>query len=293
MHRPLLALAGAMAGLAVFSLVGLVVDDRTVLGQPTWLKPLKFGLSFAVYAVTVAWLVGRLTTARRTAWWAGTVIAVFGFLEVALIAFQAARGRMSHFNQTTDLDGQIFTAMGVTIGVFYVATLVVVVLLMIQRPGDRALTWALRLGLLIAVVGMALGFLMILPSEEQIAAGEEIIGAHSVGVADGGPGLPVTGWSTTGGDLRIPHFVGMHALQVLPLLLLALRRFDEATRVRLVLVAAAAYTAVLALVTWQALRGQPLVHPDAATLVVAGLVAAGTAVGVLVAVGRREHRVRA
>lgn len=283
-----------MAGLAVFSLIGLVVDDRTVLGVNTWLKPLKFAVSFGIYAVTMAWLIGKLTRGRRTAWWAGTVIAVFGLLEVALIAFQAARGRMSHFNATTDLDDRIFTAMGVTIAFFYAATLVVVVLLMIQRPGDRALTWALRLGLVIAVVGMALGFLMLLPTDAQVAADAGIVGAHSVGVEDGGPGLPVTNWSTTGGDLRIPHFVGMHALQVLPLLLLALTRFDEATRLRLVVVAAAGYVAVLALVTWQALRGQPLVHPDAATLAVAGLVAAGTAVGVLVALrGPRERHLSA
>lgn len=284
-----MVLAAVMVGLSVVSLVGLVVDDRTVLGQPTWLKPLKFGLSFALYAVTMAWLIGKLPQARRTAWWAGTVIAVFGFVEVALIAGQAARGRMSHFNQQTDFDGQIFTAMGATIGVFYVATILVAVLLMVQRPADRALAWALRLGLLIALVGMALGFLMIIPTGAQTAAGEEIIGAHSVGVADGGPGLPVTGWSTTGGDLRIPHFVGMHALQLLPLLLLALTRYDEATRLRLILVAAAAYTAVLALVTWQALRGQPLLRPDAATLVVAGLVAAVTAVAAFRARGPRQH----
>jgi uncharacterized membrane protein YhaH (DUF805 family) len=295
-----MVLAVVMAGLSVVALVGVVVDDRTVLGSPTWLKPLKFGLSFTAYAVTMAWLIGGLTRGRRTAWWAGTVMAAFGLFEVALIVFQAARGRMSHFNQTTALDGQIFTAMGATIGVFYVATIVVAVLLMIQRLPDRALTWALRLGLLIALVGMGLGFLMVLPSEAQIAAGENIVGAHSVGVDDGGPGLPVTGWSTTGGDLRIPHFVGVHALQLLPLFLFGVTRVvrDEAVRLRLVVVAAAAYTAVLTLVTWQALRGQPRIHPDAATLVAAGLVAAGTAAGVLLAfvsraTGRREQRVPA
>jgi hypothetical protein len=186
--------------------------------------------------------------------------------------------------------------MGATIGVFYVAVLATAILLMIQRTGDRVLTWTLRLGLLIALAGMGLGFLMVIPTDAQIAAGEQFVGAHSVGVADGGPGMPVTGWSTTGGDLRIPHFVGMHALQLLPLLLFALTRVvgDEKTRLRLMLVAAATYSAVLALVTWQALRGQPLVHPDAATLVAAGLIAAGliaalAAVGVPAATGRRAH----
>jgi hypothetical protein len=291
MHKPLMTLAAVMAGLVAVSLVGLVVDDRTVLDVPVWLKPLKFGLSFGIYAVTMAWLVPQLTRARKVAWWAGTVMAVFGLLEVGLIVLQAARGRMSHFNAQTDLDDRIFTAMGVTIGVFYLGVLAVAVLLLIQRVGDRALTWTLRFGLLIAMAGMALGFLMVIPTEEQIAADAGIAGAHSVGVADGGPGMPVTGWSTTGGDLRIPHFVGMHALQLLPLLLFVLTRFvrDETTRLRLMVVAAATYAAVLVLVTWQALRGQPLVHPDAATLVAAGVVAAVAAVAVPTALGRRAH----
>jgi len=106
--------------------------------------------------------------------------------------------------------------------------------------------------------------------------------------------MPVTGWSTTGGDLRITHFVGLHALQALPLVavllaLLAARVVvlrAEAVRVRLVLVASAGY-AVLTLVTlWQALRGQALTDPDGLTVVVAGVLLAlvvAAAVAVLAA----------
>ncbi|CAM5321835.1 hypothetical protein SALBM135S_07090 [Streptomyces alboniger] len=114
-----------------------------------------------------------------------------------------------------------------------------------------------------------------------------MVGAHSVGVADGGPAMPLTGWSTTGGDLRIPHFFGMHALQLLPLLVMTLmalaprfaRLADARTRLRLVLVGSATYAAVFALLTWQALRGQPLVRPDAVTLTAAGLIALAAAAG--------------
>ena len=105
-------------------------------------------------------------------------------------------------------------------------------------------------------------------------------GAHSVGVEDGGPGLPVVGWSTVGGDLRIPHFVGLHALQVIPLIGWWLRRrnmtlrWGEGSRLALLWTAGLGYLGLLVLLTWQALRGQSIIAPDTITLMaVAGLLA--------------------
>ena len=83
--------------------------------------------------------------------------------------------------------------------------------------------------------------------------------------------MPFLGWSTTGGDLRIPHFVGLHALQVLPLFgwLLGRRRcaaLSVRRRVALVWVGALTYLGLIGLLTWQAMRAQPLLAPDALTL---------------------------
>jgi hypothetical protein len=86
-----------------------------------------------------------------------------------------------------------------------------------------------------------------------------IAGAHTVGGPDGGPGLPVTGWSRQHGDLRVPHFIGLHAMQLLPMLpLIALRRKGETARIRLTVGAGAAYTVVFVALLIQALQGMPL-----------------------------------
>ena len=87
---------------------------------------------------------------------------------------------------------------------------------------DPAFAWSLRLEVIVSFVGMSVAFLMTTETPEQARAAEAagidapIQGAHSVGVEDGGPGLPLTGWSTTGRDLRVAHFVGLHGLQALP-----------------------------------------------------------------------------
>ncbi|WP_208036703.1 hypothetical protein [Streptomyces cyanogenus] len=276
-----------MAVTAVLCAVGLVVDDRVLVGAPVWAKPLKFSVSFVAYSLSLAWMLSLLPRGRRLAWWAGTVVALASLVEMLIITGQAARGRRSHFNQATPFDSALFQAMAVTVVILWAATLVIAVLLLRTRIADRASAWAIRSGIVLALAGAAVGFLMTRPAPGQRRGVSKVIGAHSVGVPDGGPSMPLTGWSTTGGDLRIPHFVGMHALQLLPALVMALtvlaprftRLAHDRVRLRLVLLASATYAAVFALVLWQALRGRPLVHPDATTLGAAGLILLAAVVG--------------
>jgi anti-sigma-K factor RskA len=299
-HRPMAWFAGVMAVMTVASAVGLAVDDRILLGAPIWLKPLKFAVSMALYCLTWAWLYSLLVTGRRLASVVSTSVVVFLAIEYAVIVVQVVRGRPSHFNMSTPLDSALWVTMGGTIAALWIGTAILTGLVLRAPIVDPASRWGIRLGGLIALVGLALGALMTsTPAQtvpHSVGGVERMIGAHSVGVPDGGPGMPLTGWSTTGGDLRIPHFVGMHALQALPLLALLLgvlatrwyRLRPPAARTELVVVAAAAYAGLVALVTWQAERGQPLIHPDGATLTALGVLVLGTLAGGGYALRRRN-----
>jgi hypothetical protein len=293
-NRPL-ALVGVMMLLTLAAtLVGLVVDDRVITGAPAWMKPAKFAISLAIYSFTLLWLLTFVEGHRRwvalVSW--GTAIAFV--VEMIAIVGQVVRGTSSHFNMATPFDAAVWGTMGTAIMVFWLLSLVTAVLLLRQRLPEPAFAWGLRLGILVTAVGMALAFLMTRPTPAQEAAaaagqGMPIVGAHAVGVEDGGAGLPVVGWSTEGGDLRAAHFVGLHAMQVVPLLgwIVASWRapwLRARDRVALVWVAGLGYLGLTLLLAWQALRGQPLVAPDALTLgVLAALVAAacGAALAVL------------
>ena len=121
-----------------------------------------------------------------------------------------------------------------------------------------------------------------------------VVGAHTMGGPDGGPGLPLTGWSREHGDMRVPHFVGLHAVQALALVAFALRRWrrPEAVRVRALVVAAASYATLFLLLLWGALRGHSVAAPDATALIAIAIwaVASGLA---LVAIGSRAVAARA
>jgi hypothetical protein len=281
---PMTAAGLVMLAVLAASIVGLAVDPRTVTGAPVWLKPAKFAVSTAIYMLTLAWIFTLLPDVPRTRRIVGWVTAVVLVLEVAIIDTQAWRGTSSHFNVGTVLDGVLFSIMGLAIVIQTLTSIAVAVALGRQRFADQALGWALRIGMVITILGASTGGLMTRPTGAQLDAAKAtgritIAGAHTVGAPDGGVGLPGTGWSIEHGDLRIPHFLGLHAMQMLPLVAFALgrRRLTEMVRTRLVLTAAASYASLFAILLWQALNGQSLVQPDATTMIVLAAWAALTA----------------
>jgi hypothetical protein len=303
-NRPLTVMGAAMLITFLATLMGIVVDHRVITGAPAWLKPAKFALSVSVYCFTFVWLLGFVEKRPRLVRLVANVTVASFVAEMILIITQAARGTTSHFNLTTPFDSFAWITMGIFILFVWAMNLLLAIMLIWQRMPDRAFAWSLRLGVLLSATGMAAAFFMVTPKQGQVAAiaqhhGPRIVGAHSVGAADGGPGLPVMGWSTVGGDLRVAHFVGLHALQVLPFLgwLLSRRKgvlvlLTANQRLALVWTAGLGYLGLILLLVWQALRGQSVVRPDAETITAAAALVAAVGVSVLISAGRVLSRKR-
>jgi hypothetical protein len=280
LSRALTVLTIACATIAVLALVGVFADPRQVLGQPVWAKTTKFSISIALYGASMLWILGLLKdrAPRAVRIVSNGVAAILG-LEMILLITQAIRGRAMHFNIATPLDTALWGIMGTGIMVFWGFALVAAVVMLRQNIGSRSFTWSLRLGLIVVLIGFAQGFLMTGPNSLQLAALQsgqklDLVGAHTVNaIQDGGPGIPFLGWSTNHGDLRVGHFIGIHAIQLIPLLGLFLMRrreswLTESHRVGLVWVGAIGYLGLVGLITWQALRDQSIISPDALTTAV-------------------------
>jgi hypothetical protein len=270
---PMTAVGVLMIGAAVASLIAMLADPRVIAGAPAWLKPFKFAVSTAIYSLTLAWVFTWLPDWRRVRRVVGWVTALVFVLEVAVIDMQAWRGTTSHFNVSTAFDAVLFSVMGAAILLQTLTSVAVAVALWRQRFVDRALGWALRLGMVVTIAGAMTGPLMTRPTEAQLAEARAgvrmtIAGAHSIGGPDGGPGVPVTGWSSEHGDVRVPHFLGLHALQALALAAVVASRWrrSEAVRVKAIFAAAASYTSLFLLLLRGALRGQSVVEPDTTML---------------------------
>ncbi len=196
--------------------IGLV-DTRLLDGASIWAKPLKFQFSFGLHLLTVAVLLSLLAgDVRRRAITLVPLglVTVCTALEVLYVTLQAARGRHSHFNVDTSLEAFLYYGvMGAAAVAIVVATAWLGVLIWRypaphHRPG---LVLGAALGL---ILGSAATLLVVAP----LAAGAIDGPGHWVGgIKSDEHGLPFLGWSTTGGDLRVPHFFATHLMQALPL----------------------------------------------------------------------------
>lgn len=212
-------------------------------GTNAWFKPIKFAASTAILCLSMAVFTSYLPKDRGISIFNWTIVITLAF-EVIYIAFQAARGQASHFNLSTPLYSTLYSLMAIAATVATIAVAYIGWRFFTTSFPDLpvAYVWAIRLGFVLFVIFSFEGFAM----------GSKL--AHGVGGDDGGPGIPFLNWSVTHGDLRIAHFFGMHALQVLPIL--AWLFFKD---VKWTFITFAIYTFLAVFVLVQALRGRALI----------------------------------
>lgn len=191
---------------ALLMVILIFSDDREIKGINAWIKPLKFFLSVAILSWTMGWILRYLENQRIVKIYTG-ILLVTMIIELAAICLQSYRGTTSHFNVSSAFNGAVFAIMGIAILTFTFATAVICFLFFRQRSFTLSgkMIWSYRIAILCFLLFSIEGGLMISFMK------------HTVGETDGGPGLPLLNWSLNAGDLRVAHFFGMHALQVIPL----------------------------------------------------------------------------
>ena len=244
-----------------------ILDSRQLLGVSVWEKPIKFYISVAIFSLTYSWLSSFLTRGGRWVKLTGLVIAVSLAVEIVIILAMASIGETSHFNVSSPTAIAIWSIMATFISIVLLSTIFISLMIMFQKQQEFNLKLALALGSINTAVGMGLAYLMTWPTANQLANYQGIAGAHTVGVSDGGPGLPFLGWSTVAGDLRVGHFFGLHSIQVAIILLAISLLVPLAFRVPLILIGNLTWLGFVGLVTWQSLRAEPFSSPSELTII--------------------------
>lgn len=250
LHFPALFwVAGATALLILPSLAGLILDPRQVAGINPWIKPLKFETSVVVYLLTLGWMLLNLPASPRPRRILASGVALSMACEIAAIVLQAARGVGSHFNESTPFDAAVFAIMGLFITLNTAMVFWLLILYLITPSAlPPAVLWGVRLGLVLFLLASIEGFFIVRNM------------AHTVGAPDGGPGLPFLNWSTQFGDLRVAHFLGMHAIQILPLLGFLLSRRHRTSGVAPVAAAFTLLSAAFVYTLLQAFAARPFLR---------------------------------
>ena len=216
--------------------------DIIVLGINAFIKPAKFFLSIWIFCWTMGWYLEYLDNKRRVRNYTWMVVIVM-IIEQFIITWQAANGRLSHFNTTTPFYQSLFYIMGAAITTLVIWTIVVGYWFCKQKQfrAPMPYIWGIRLGIFVfAIFAFEGGYIASHLS-------------HTVGGPMGGPGLPVVNWSTEFGDLRVAHFIGIHSLQLIPLFGYYIAKTNRAVQIFTVI-----YFLATAFLLVQALEKLPL-----------------------------------
>ncbi|MGZ4830038.1 MAG: hypothetical protein ACXV78_10380 [Candidatus Angelobacter sp.] len=246
----LLLVVPVFAALAMFVPAGV----GTAATVNPWIKPIKFAMSFSTFASTISLLLMALQIPKWQLTLVRRAIATSVALEILSLAGQAWRSAY-HLSGHSLLDASLaqMTNSMVMVNTGIVSWMLVLFCANRVRTDwiDRPMVSAIRYSIVIFLAGNAIGGYMLAR------------GSHTVGVGDGGPGLPFVNWSVIGGDLRIAHFIAIHAIQIVPLFAYILSQMAPIPPVKHRRMAVGALAIVVSMVVGatfvQAALGRPLI----------------------------------
>ena len=244
----LLRTGWVMGCVLALSLFAIAMDDRQLVGLSVWVKPAKFAASVMVWCWTMAWCFAALPAdavrqhAARIIIW-GTIIC--GTYEVGWISLRSAFALPSHF--ATDIVGNIgYGVMG--LGAVALCALAAWLGVLVLRSGKPELPSAMR-------QAIGLGLVMSGVTGAITGATISVLASPYIGGTGAAGSWPPFFWAAKGGDLRIAHFIGIHAMQGLPLLALMLAAIPRLKAAPLVQLGAVLWLAFTGFAFAQALRG--------------------------------------
>ncbi len=246
------------------SILGLIIDVRILQYVPIWLKPFKFSISSMIFIGSILYFLKYISN-QKFIHITNKIVSYGLMIELFIIFLQAFRGRMSHFNNQTVEDMILFQIMAITIVCVWLGFGVYAWKLFKTSEYENVFFFkGLQVGAFITFLTMPFAFTMPQPSKAQL---QEIIknksqiglivGSHTVDEKDPTQTYPLTGWAKTGGDLRIAHFLGLHALQILPILAFLLNGINLSipNKKRILTTVALFYFLFVVLTLVQALNG--------------------------------------
>ncbi len=246
------ALAIFLALMMVPTLGAMALDERLHNGINIWIKPFKFDVALFMYVATLAVFARWIPQdSRQKAWFKifNWVVVIAILFEIIWIKGAAAAGTSSHFNIASPLMTAAYTFAGLAAVTLTCGSLVYGFL--IYRNKDTGLSNAMHFAIWFGSISMTV--MTIIVASYMSAQTGHLVGGNLLDTE----AMPIMGWATDGGDLRVAHFFASHIIHVLPLFVLYTSWVFKSENIRATVGVAVLYSAFTFYTLWEAMNGLP------------------------------------
>ena len=225
----------------VFCYVWSLSDHRLIRVVGVWVKPMKFMLSTALFALTTVWVlkVAHSDLDQMPVYpWIVALLVLTSLFEVVYISYQASQGSASHYNVSDPFHAFMFGVMAVAaVGLTFSQAWLAWEIWNEQKGAD------LRVETLGVIIGLTMTFVLSTISGFMLGGNQP----------PSGQGIPIVGWHLYK-DIRPAHFLGVHAQQLIPLWGLIAAKFMGTFSTAGLLIGAFLYVMLWGISTWLSLQ---------------------------------------